>query len=132
MILTYQLTTLVTLAALVYTFILGGRVGLMRGKKGIEAPATSGDPEFERAFRIHYNTIENLVLVLPLMWLAAGAVGDLWSAVLGVLWLLGRIVYTTSYMSDPSKRGTGAMISAAAIGALAIIVLVSLVRGFLA
>jgi len=132
MILTAKLTALVTVAAIFYTFILGGRVGSLRGKKGIAAPAVTGDPEFERAYRVHYNTIENLILMLPLMWLTQAAVGDLWAAILGTLWLLGRIIYGTAYMKDPSSRGTGMLITVAATGTMAVIVLVGIVRGFLA
>ncbi len=132
MIIFAKLTALVTVAMVAYTFILSGRVGALRGSKGIEAPATTGDPEFERAYRIHYNTIENLILVLPVMWLAVGVAGDLWAALLGVAWLLGRVIYATAYMSDPAKRGTGAILTVAATGVLTIIVLVGVVRGFLA
>ena len=40
-----------TLLAVFVTFLLGGYVGYMRNKWKIQAPATVGHPEFERAFR---------------------------------------------------------------------------------
>lgn len=115
------LTALVTVASLIYTFILSGRVGALRGKKNVPAPATTGDPEFERAFRIHANTVEQLVLFLPLLWLSLGVVGDMWSALVGVLWLIGRVIYATSYMADPAKRSTGMIVTILATAILAVI-----------
>ena len=50
-----------------YTMMLVGR---MRGKHGVQAPAVTGAPEFERAFRVQMNTLEQSVLFLPLLWLA--------------------------------------------------------------
>ena len=127
-----QLTAIVTVAMIVFTFILGGRVGALRGKTGVAAPATTGDPIFERAYRIHYNTIENLVITLPLMWLSVGVVGDLWAAVLGLLWLVGRVIYASAYMKEPSTRTTGMLITLAATAILALIVLGGAIRGLLA
>ncbi|MFN3232982.1 MAG: MAPEG family protein [Alphaproteobacteria bacterium] len=132
MIIMAKLTALVTVAMVFFTFYLGGRVGLLRGKTGVAAPATTGDPIFERAYRIHYNTIENLVLVLPLLWLAVGVVGDLWAGLAGMLWLLGRVVYAMAYMKDPEKRGPGMLMTMAAMIILAGIVTVGAVQGFLA
>ena len=59
-------TALVTVAAVILTFVLSMRVGAMRQKHGVKAPATTGHPEFELANRVHQNTIEQLVLFLPL------------------------------------------------------------------
>ena len=68
------LTSLGTILMVLLTFYFSIRVGRMRGK--VLAPATSGDPEFEKAFRIHYNTIEQLILFLPMLWLSVGYFGD--------------------------------------------------------
>jgi hypothetical protein len=73
-------TALVTIAALVYTFILSGLVGAARAKAGVDAPAMTGQPDFDRAFRIHMNTIEQLVLFIPILWLATSVGGDVWAA----------------------------------------------------
>ena len=127
----FKFTALVTVIALIYTFVLGGKVGTMRGKKNVPAPATTGDPEFERAFRIHSNTNEQIILFLPLLWLAAGVVGDMWAAVAGAVWVLGRIIYSNGYMADPAKRGTGMLITIAATAILAIITLYGIVMAFL-
>ena len=127
----YKFTALVTVIAVIYTFVLGGKVGSLRGKKNVPAPATTGDPEFERAFRIQGNTNEQFILFLPLLWLATSVVGDMWAAAAGAVWVLGRIIYANSYMADPSKRTTGMLITIAATAALAIITLYGIVMAFL-
>ena len=47
----------VMMLALVELVWLGARVGMARGKTGIKAPAVTGNEEFERHFRVQYNTI---------------------------------------------------------------------------
>ena len=100
-------TALVTVAALVLTFVLSLRVGNMRRKHGVKAPASSGHPEFEAANRIHQNTIEQLVLFLPVLWLALYVLGDAITGVIGAVWIIGRIVYANAYARDPASRGPG-------------------------
>ena len=126
-----KFTALVTLAALALTFGFSGRAGAMRPKFGIDAPATTGHPEFERANRVHYNTIEQLVLFLPLLWLATGVVGDGWAAGLGVVWLVGRLVYARAYQRDPGKRGPGMIVTVLATAALALITAWGILQAFI-
>jgi glutathione S-transferase len=127
-----KLTALVTVAAILYTFMLGARVGALRGKTGIAAPATTGDPMFERAFRVHMNTIEQLVVFLPVLWLSVAVIGDAWCGSLGAVWLAGRVLYASSYMKDPARRAPGMMITLVATTALVGATLVGVVRAFLA
>ena len=124
-----KLTALVTIAAILYTFVLGARVGALRGKTGIAAPATTGDPIFERAFRVHMNTIEQLVVFLPVLWVTV--IGDVWTGLAGVVWLAGRVFYASGYMKDPTKRGPGMLITLSATLVLIVVTLVGIVRGFL-
>jgi uncharacterized membrane protein YecN with MAPEG domain len=102
-----KFSTLVTLAALALTFAFSGKVGAMRRRFGIEAPSMVGQIEFEKANRIHYNTIEQLVLFVPLLWLGSGVIGDLWAAGLGVIWIVGRLLYAWGYQQAADKRGPG-------------------------
>jgi len=116
-------TALVTIAAILYTFYLSGRVGLARNKLGVDAPAMSGQPAFDVAFRIHMNTIEQLVLFVPMLWLAVAVVGDIWAAEIGVVWIVGRVLYAAGYSKDVDKRGPGmglTMLSTAVLTAIAI------------
>lgn len=126
-----KLTALVTIAAIFYTFMLSGRVGALRGKAGIAAPATTGDLTFEKAFRVHMNTLEQLVLFLPVLWLSVPVIGDPWAGLIGVVWLAGRIVYASSYMKDPAKRGPGMLLTVGATFALVVASLVGIARAFL-
>ncbi|THD74330.1 MAG: MAPEG family protein [Phenylobacterium sp.] len=101
---------LVTLLALATYFWMGLNVGRARGKSGIAAPAVTGDPLLERAFRAHYNTLEWLPIFLVSMWLFAIYWNQLIAAALGVVWIIGRIMYATGYVADPSKRSTGFLV----------------------
>jgi glutathione S-transferase len=82
-------------------------VGRARGKFGVNGPAVTGHPVFERYFRVQMNTLELLIALLPGLWLFAHYVSPTWAAVLGAVYLVGRFVYLQSYVADPAKRGAG-------------------------
>lgn len=97
-----------TLIAVLLTFGLGGRVGYMRARHKIEAPATVGHPQFERAFRIHANTVENLVLFVPLLWVASFFYGGTIPFWLGIAWIISRLIYAWGYsQKNTQMRGPG-------------------------
>jgi glutathione S-transferase len=100
-------TALATWAALVLYAVVGGNVARARGKYGVKAPAVHGDPAFERVFRVQQNTLEQIVLFLPALWLFAWFVSDPWAAALGLVWIVGRALYARSYYADAAKRGPG-------------------------
>ncbi len=100
--------TLLTLALLLW---VAGIVGHYRGKYGIAAPAVTGNPHFERAYRVQMNTIENTLVFLPALWLAALWGSSTVVAACGLLWLVGRIVYALAYLKDPATRSLGFGIS---------------------
>jgi len=97
--------------ALIQFFVFGGLVGRARVKYQVEAPAITGHPVFERYYRVHYNTMEQLVSFVPGMLLFATYVSATGAALLGLLFLAGRIVYLRSYVADPARRGAGFGIS---------------------
>ncbi len=100
--------TLLTLALLIWVAAI---VGHYRGRFGIAAPAVTGHPQFERAYRVQMNTIENTLLFLPALWLAAQWGPGTVIAVCGPLWLVGRVVYALAYLKDPATRSLGFGIS---------------------
>jgi glutathione S-transferase len=104
-------TAIVTLLIGFFYFYTGFRVGNLRSKHGIKAPATSGHPEFDRAYRVQLNTLEQMGIILPFLWVAAlYPIGWAWLAPLvGAIWLVGRIIYMRGYMADPDRRLIGAM-----------------------
>jgi uncharacterized MAPEG superfamily protein len=106
----------IALLQFVYFSIL---VGKARGTHGVEAPATTGHPVFERHFRVQQNTLEQLVVFVPALWMFAYYVNVTAAAALGGVFILGRFLYAASYVSDPGRRGAGF-----AIGMLASLALV--------
>jgi glutathione S-transferase len=95
-------------------------VGRSRGKTGVKAPATTGHPDFERAFRVQMNTIEQTVIFLPTLWLCSTHYrGDI-AFVLGMIWIFGRVWYARSYLKSAANRGTGFIIAMAAWACLLI------------
>ncbi|MFZ5610481.1 MAG: MAPEG family protein [Pseudomonadota bacterium] len=113
----YPLSLVVALAILLYYFLVTARVGAARGKYGVSAPACEGPDEFNRIFRVQQNTMEQLVLFLPLMSLFAIIGGDLQAGVVGLLWLVGRVLYARAYVRDPATRGLGMWLTAIASAA---------------
>tara|TARA_R110002124_G_scaffold258966_2_gene424744 strand:+ start:871 stop:1269 length:399 start_codon:yes stop_codon:yes gene_type:complete len=111
----YPFTMLGTLGAVLMTIIFMARVGMARGKTGIKAPAMSGSEEFERANRVHLNTVEQMVLFLPVLWIFATLAGDLYAGIGALVWLIGRVLYSQGYMADPGKRELGFMIGGIAL-----------------
>jgi uncharacterized membrane protein YecN with MAPEG domain len=109
---------IVTLLALLVYFWMGLQVGRARAKCGISAPAMTGDPVLERTIRAHYNTLEWLPLFLVPLWLFAIYWSDLIAAAVGVVWIVGRIVYQLGYVADPKRRELGFMIQALAVAVL--------------
>ena len=81
---------------------------------GIQAPAVTGDEGFERAYRVQMNTLEQLIVCLPALWLSANYFNPLVAAALGLLFFLGRIVYRNAYLKEPTGRGPGMIVSFAA------------------
>lgn len=102
-----QLTAWVTIASLLTYMWMVFKVGSARGKFGIKAPEMNGPPEFMNTQRVQANTVEQMLIFLPAMWMCALYLGDRWAAAGGALWILGRILYALAYYKDPSKRGLG-------------------------
>lgn len=111
---------IVTVLAVLQTFWFAFQVGQERVKHGVKAPSCSGAPEFERAYRVHENTIEQLVLILPALWIFGFYVHGLIGAGIGLLFIIGRFVYRSAYLKDPASRSAGFGIGALALAVLAI------------
>ncbi|GAA0908352.1 MAPEG family protein [Luteibacter anthropi] len=115
---TSQLPAVVTLLTLLLMFYTVFIVGRARERYGIKAPSISGDPQFERAWRVQMNTLENAVMFIPALWLAAQYVDPLWAGIAGMIWLAGRLWYALAYLRDATRRGPGYLVSMVAWGAL--------------
>jgi len=103
-----ELVYLTILLALLEYMVMGALVGRARGKHGIQAPAMTGHPEFERANRVHLNTLENLIIFIPSVLLFAMFVSVLWAAALGFVFVAARAAYAVGYLQAAEKRSIGA------------------------
>ena len=122
---------IVTVLALLQFFWLSVQVARARGRYGVAAPATTGHELFERHFRVQMNTLEQLMLFLPALWVFAAYVSALWAAALGAVFILGRAIYAISYVRDPKSRGLGFGLTALPIFVMLIGILVWAVRAIL-
>jgi glutathione S-transferase len=100
----------IALALLEY-LVLGAMVGRARVKYKVEAPATTGDPTFERYFRVHQNSLEALIVFIPAVWMFAHFLSNSVAIALGLIFIVGRIIYAVGYVRAPEKRGAGAGIT---------------------
>lgn len=106
-----ELVAIITLLAVAQYIVFAFMVGAARGKYGVEAPATTGHPEFERRYRVQMNTLEQLIIFLPALWLFGYYIGNIWAASLGAVFLVGRILYAVTYIRDPKTRAAGTLLS---------------------
>jgi glutathione S-transferase len=116
---------------IVYTVF---NVGRARGVSKIEAPATTGHPTLDRAYRVQLNTIEQAVVFFPLLWLATTYFHLLaWlPAVFGLIWVVGRFLYLHGYMEAPEKRSTGFIVTAVATLGLLVLAIIGIVQTWMA
>jgi glutathione S-transferase len=119
----------VTILALLQFVVFGVLVGRARGLYGVHAPAVTGHDVFERYFRVQMNTLEQLVLLLPALWIAAvyAFLAYYWLALIGALYLIGRTLYQRGYVADPKKRSLGYALSAMPVLVLIVIDLIGVI-----
>jgi uncharacterized MAPEG superfamily protein len=89
-----------------YLFFMA-MTGKARDELGIKAPATTGDEVFERILRVQLNTLEQLMVTLPALWLCAHYFNASFAGIMGLVFFAGRVIYRKAYIADPSTRGTG-------------------------
>lgn len=123
---------IVTVLALLEFWWLGALVGKARAKYQIAAPAITGHEIFERHFRVHMNTLEQLIVFLPAMWMFAFYLDELWAAGLGLVFIIGRAVYAKSYVRDPKRRSLGFGLSSVPTLILLVGTLFGAIKGLIA
>ncbi len=107
-------TAIVTLLAIAAYFFFSTRVAVARGKFGVKQPATTGNPDFERVFRAHINTLEWMPIFVVPLWLCAIYLSDIGAAIVGLIWIVGRFVYFFGYSRSVEGRVPGFFIQASA------------------
>ncbi len=99
-------TIVIALALGEYTFF-AVLVGRARGLYGVDAPAVTGHPIFERYHRVQQNTLELLILFIPGMVMFAHYVRADIAAAIGVIFVVGRALYARAYIKEPKSRSIG-------------------------
>ena len=102
-----EAVVIVTVLALMQYMYFGIQVGGAHQKFGVKAPNMAGDPQFDRVYRVHQNTLEQLIVLIPALWMYAHYVNPLWGAGLGAVYLIGRFIYRVEYIKDPATRTLG-------------------------
>lgn len=119
----YPFTVAALLLALLVYIWAAMKVGRARAKFGVKAPAVHGDEDFERVFRAQQNTVEQIMLFVPLLAVAAWLWGDRAAAIYGLVWSIGRVLYVEGYAREAGKRELGFYLS----GLLSVLVLLGLI-----
>ncbi len=120
--------SLITALALVLFFVVTQRVGAARERYKVALPATTGHPDFERYYRVQMNTLEQLALFLPALWLFAAYVSPIWAGALGAIWLLGRIAFARGYYKATEKRVPGFIVAMLASSILLLGAIIAILR----
>lgn len=103
----YAPVFIVMLLTLLQYFYFSMAVGRARYRYGVKAPATTGNEDFERVYRVQMNTLELLAIFLPALWAFALFVSPIWAAGLGVVFIVGRLLYFLGYVKAADKRSLG-------------------------
>jgi glutathione S-transferase len=119
---------LVTVLALIQFIFFGVLVSVGRIKHGVQPPSMTGPAAFEALVRVHLNTLERLMLFIPLLWMAALFWSPQWAALAGVFFLVGRFMYWRAYVKDPASRQPGNIVSMLAIAVLLLATLTGLAQ----
>jgi len=123
-----HLVDLIATLAITQFLYFGMLTGRARMSSGLKAPAMTGDLGFERMYRVQMNTLELLIAFMPALFIAAKYWPPLIAAVLGAIYLIGRFLYHRTYVSNPSKRALGFMLSLAPVAVLLVLSLAGAVR----
>lgn len=107
----YVYPGLVTAGVLVLYLATTIRVGRARHRFHLPPPRMDGPEEFQRIFRVQQNTLEQLALFLPTLWLFAFFVNPVWASWMGLVWLVGRTLYMIGYSQAAEKRAAGFIVA---------------------
>ena len=97
-----ELVAIVISLALLQYSVFGMLVGKARGTYEIKAPAISGHPIFERYYRVHMNTLEQLTVFIPAILIFGYFGNAAVAAGLGLVFLVGRVMFLLGYVKDPA------------------------------
>jgi glutathione S-transferase len=94
-----------TILAIVIYLVQSKNVAMGRIKYNVLAPKTMGyNDNFDRIMRVHVNTLEQMPIFIPLLWIFALTISAYYSCVLGILWAIGRVAYSIGYYKSAEGR----------------------------
>ncbi len=103
--------SLITASALLLYVIVTINVGRARFKYKVSPPQVTGNPDFERVLRVQQNSVEQMILFLPSLWLFSQFISPIWGSAIGAVWIIGRILFAWGYYQAAEKRALGFGIS---------------------
>lgn len=106
-----EITIIIILIALLQYIYFTGKTGFSRDKYGVNAPSTIGNLQWECIYRVQQNTLEHLVVFIPAMLTFQMYVSQKWVIIPGIIFLVGRGLYSHLYTKDPKSRGPGMILS---------------------
>lgn len=115
-----EYSVLIIMLALAQFLFFTLRVGAARQKSGVHAPKTVGNETWERLFRVQQNTLEQLIVFIPASLAFAYWTSPIWVVVPGAAFVLGRQIYSHTYIKDPNSRVLGMALSLLANVALVV------------
>jgi glutathione S-transferase len=96
---------LATIVAVIVYFSQSIFVAVGRTKHNVPVPKSTGvNEDFDRIWRVHYNTLEQMPVFLPLLWIFALTVSSFYAFVFGILWSVGRVAYMIGYYKSVKGR----------------------------
>lgn len=112
----YLLPALVTAGSLLLYLLFSCDVERHRRKYSLKLSDTTGINEyFDRVYRIRVNTLEQLIYFLPSLWMFSVYLNmPEKGAIIGSLWIFGRLLYAVEYYNSPEKRPFGLLLCVAA------------------
>jgi glutathione S-transferase len=126
-----EYATLIVLLALVQYVWFSMRVGMAREKYKIDAPACTGDENFERLFRVQQNTLEQLIVFVPAIFAFTHFLSPLWALIMGAVFIIGRLLYSAEYIKDPKTRTLGMLLTLLPNAVLILGALFGIIKGML-
>ena len=127
------LTAAVTLLAVLIALWTAILVSRTRTRVKIPPPAVSGSPELECALRVQANTVEQFILFMPALWLAALYFQGWVPPVIGLIWCVGRILFALGYKAiKPQARAPGFALTVLSTLALVILAVIGIAQAWMA
>jgi len=127
------LTAAVTLLAVLVALWTAILVARTRRRVSIPPPAVSGSPELECALRVQANTVEQFILFMPALWVAAIYFQGWVPPIIGLIWCVGRILFALGYKAiKPSARAPGFALTILSTLALVILAAIGIVQAWMA